>query len=111
MPSVVIDGHTESINIAEHFKGIYSNIYNTHNDQDDLKQFINENNAKISEADINLVDRITPEIVKKFIQKFDNNKNDSSFNWKSDALKVGVEILAEPIFDFLSSLNYSWAYS
>ena len=33
-----------------------------------------------------------------------NNKNDSSFNWKSDALKVGVDILAEPICDLLSSL-------
>ena len=42
--------------------------------------------------------------MKKFIHKFDNNKNDSSFTWKSDALKVGVDILAEPLCDLLSSL-------
>ena len=103
-PSTVIDGHSESADIAENFKDIYCKIYNTHNDKDDLKQFIDENNAKISDVDIQLVDSITPEMVKKFIRKFNNNKNDSTFNWKSDALKAGVDILADPLCDLLTSL-------
>ena len=100
----VVDGHTESDTIADNFKNIYQNIFNTHNDQEDLKEFLDENNGKISQTDIDLVNTITPQMVKKFIDKFHNNKGDSSFNWKSDALKAGVDILAEPLCDLLKSL-------
>ena len=49
------------------------------------------------------MDKITPNLVKDTINKFKNNKNDSEVDWKSDALKIGVEYLAEPLCDLLKA--------
>ena len=103
VPSV-IDGFNTSEDIANNFRDIYSNIYNTHNDRAELDEFIEENNNNISQSDIELVDKITPEMVKRHILKFSNSKNDSLFDWKSDALKAGVDSLAAPLCDLLRSL-------
>ena len=53
--SGVIDGFTNNTDIADNFKNIYSNIYNTHNDYEDLSQFSVDNNAKIGQSDIDIV--------------------------------------------------------
>ena len=102
--STVIDGHNSSDKIANHFKNVYSDIYNTHKDSDELNGFSRENSEKISQSDIDLVNTITPDLVKKLILKLSSNKNDSSFDWKSDALKVGVDALAAPICDLLCAM-------
>jgi hypothetical protein len=102
--SNVIDGHTTSDDISEHFKNIYAKIYNTHKDSADLDTFVQENNANITQSDTDLLDRINPDLVKSSIHKFDNNKNDSTYTWKSDALKFGVDSLADPLCDLLRSL-------
>ena len=100
----VIDGQTNSDDIANHFKNIYKDIYNTHHDRNDLESFIEENNNKISQSDIDVLDKMTPDMVKNIIQNFSNNKNDPVFDWKSNALKEGVDSLAEPLCDLLRSL-------
>ena len=100
----VIDGHSNSADISNHFQKMYKDIYNTHRDRDELDNFLRENNNKINQNDIDLVEKITPEMVKNIITDFSNNKNDSMFDWKSNALKVGVESLADPICDLLRSL-------
>ena len=98
-----IDGKTDCGDIAEHFKQIYSDIYNTHQDKSELESFIEANNNSIKQEDINILDKITPNLVKDTINKFKNNKNDSEVDWKSDALKIGVEYLAEPLCDLLKA--------
>ena len=35
--------------------------------------------------------------------KFHNNKNDSNADWKSNALKIGVDCLTEPLCDLLQA--------
>ena len=103
-PSTSIDGVSGCREIADHFKNMYKTIYNTHNDKDDLNTFCTENNEKISQSDIDVVDSITPDMVKKGILSFKNNKNDSLVNWKSDALKIGVDSLADPLCDLLRAM-------
>ena len=99
--STVIDGHVSSKNISDHFKSVYTDIYNTHNDSEELNDFNRENSAKIGQIDVDLVNSVTPDLVKSLISKLSKNKNDSSFDWKSDALKVGVDALSVPISDLL----------
>ena len=101
----VIDGHTNSEDISEHFKSLYAKIYNTHKDKADLDQFLQQNNESIGQSDMYILEKITPDLVKKIISKFKNNKNDSTYDWKSDALKAGADSLADPL------INYPWAYS
>ena len=100
----VIDGHDNREDIANHFKDTYNRIYNTHKDGDELNDFMRVNNDKIDHSDIDLLDKITPELVKNIIQNFSNDKNDSVFDWKSNALKAGVDSLAAPLCDLLRSL-------
>ena len=100
----VIDGQSNSDDIANHFKNLYSDIYNTHQDSGELNKVIEENNSSISQSDVNFLDKMTPDMVKNTILEFKNNKNDSVFDWKSNALKEGVESLAEPLCDLLRSL-------
>ena len=100
----VIDGLTNSEDIAEHFKTLYAHIYNTHHDKVHLNKFMQENNHNISQNDIDIVEKITPDLVKNLISKFNNNKNDSTYDWKSDALKAGVGSLADPLCDLMRSL-------
>ena len=100
----VVDGKSNSDDISNHFKTLYQDIYNTHQDQGDLDSFILENNTKISQSDLDLLENMTPELVKNIILKFSDNKNDSVFDWKSNALKQGADSLAEPICDLLRSL-------
>ena len=100
----MIDGHTSSESIANHFKEIYTDIYNTHTDRDDLDQFIQENDNLIGQSDVELVDRISPTLVKNIILNFSNNKNDSVYDWKSDALKAGADFIVDPLCDLLRLL-------
>ena len=80
---------------------MYTDIYNTHNDSEELNDFYRENSAKIGQIDVDLVNSVTPDLVKSLISKLSKNKNDSSFDWESDALKVGVGALSVPISDLL----------
>ena len=47
---------------------------------------------------------ITPDLIKRLILKLSNNKNDSCYDWKSDALKVGADALVTPLCDLLRSM-------
>ena len=99
-----IDGESGSHNIAETFKTIYAGIYNVHAaDRGKIDEFIHKNNDGIKSSDITIVEKINPELVKKCILQFKNNKNDSNADWKSNALKMGVHLLAEPLCDILKS--------
>ena len=51
-----------------------------------------------------MIDKITPDLVKGTILKLKNHKNDAVYDWRSDALKVGADSLADPICDLLRAL-------
>ena len=102
-PAGSIDGITGGKDIADHFSSIYSQIYNTHGDKKEVNDFIKENDNNIKASDINYVDKVTPQLVKKVIMTLKPGKNDVEFSWKSDALKAGTDILADHLCNIIKS--------
>ena len=100
----VVDGCNSKPEIAENFKDIYNCIYNTHNDKEEVQKFTEENEAKISQSDSGIVDSISPEMIKKIILKLSDNKNDSCWDWKSNALKLGSDSLSAPLCDLICAM-------
>ena len=98
-----IDGVSDPKLISNHFRDIYSKVFNTHSDQDEVNDLIEENNRNIKQNDVEIVNKINPDLVKKMINSLHSDKNDSKYDFKSNALKVGVDILAEPFSDLLRS--------
>ena len=102
--SKVIDGKNKQPEIAEHFKEMYQEIYNIHDDTAEFNRIKILNSNKINNTDLNIVNRITPAIVQKSIENFHNGKNDSFYEWRSDALKHAKELVATPLADLLKSM-------
>ena len=97
--SNVVDGASDDKSIANVFKNIYSNIYNVHKDGDSVNEILNNLEKEILPSDMQLVDKITPELVKKIICGLKRGKNDVNYCWQSDALINGIVHLAEPLAD------------
>lgn len=90
-----IDG--VSSNIGNHFANIYSQLYNSVNDDTELnhlRQYITE---RIDSSSLQDVLRITPELVTEAIGHLKNNKSDPTNQISSDALKNAPTILCEQL--------------
>ena len=99
-----IDGVSDPKLISNHFRDIYNKVYNTHSDNDEVNDLIEENNIKIKQSDIGIVNKVTPELVKKSIESLYRDKSDSQYDFRSDAFKVVLDILAEPFSDILRKI-------
>ena len=64
-PNVATSMDGEKEDIPGHFKNIFEDVYNSANDQDDLKKVLIEVEAKISETSLSDVDLVTPEVVEQ----------------------------------------------
>ena len=64
-----IDGVTE--NIPEHFRHIYSSLYNSVDDAENMVKVSAEVCERISGAELREVNKVTPEIVKKAAESSD----------------------------------------
>ena len=82
-------------NIPEHFKTIYSYLYNSVEDAEDMAKVSSEVEDKIGEFSLNDVSRVTPDIVKEAASKLKPGKSDPVFNFSSDCIKVDSDRLAE----------------
>ena len=60
-----------NVNIPEHFKGIYSNLYNSVDDAENMVKVSAEVCERISGAELREVNKVTPEIVKKAAESSD----------------------------------------
>ena len=102
-PASNIDGHTTPEDISQHFKTLYQDIFNVHNDKDEVKSFLEEISASLDESSLEVVDQITPELVEKIIQNIANEKNDPLFDFKSNSFKVGSDSLCQPLCDLIKA--------
>ena len=84
-----IDEEGGSTNIANHFAGIYSNLYNQVEQAQKMTDLQAELNSKISNADINEVNRIDANLIKMALGRMKGNKSDSIFDFQSDCLTNG----------------------
>ena len=83
-----VDGHTEPESIADHLKGIYETLYNRTGTDEPLKNLLGEVDGMITAADLNQVDKITPELIRIIIKdKIRPGKNDPEFDLTTDNLR------------------------
>ena len=101
--SNMVDNATDEKSISETFKDIYSEIYNTHNDNDEVYHLRENINMDIKSSDVRMLDKITTELVKKLICKLSGHKNDENYLWQDDDLKHGAAIVAEPLSDLFKA--------
>ena len=102
-PTNTVDNKSDPPSIANHFQEIYKNIYNTHNSSVNVEKILDDINSKLSDSDLNVVDQITPALIKRLILKLNSGKNDVHYDFKSDALKLAVDIIAQPLSEILKS--------
>ena len=98
-----IDNIQGSREISEHFKGIYSKIYNKYDDTEQLFSILDSIEQNIFKSDLTWFSKITPDLIIKIIKNLNKSKNDSCFNFKSDALINCAEILGHPLSKLFKS--------
>ena len=84
-----IDDEVGASNIANHFAGIYENLYNQVEQAEKITELQAELNSKISNADIGEINRIDVNLIKMALGKMKGNKSDSIFDFQSDCLING----------------------
>ena len=94
-PSVAssIDGHASDI--ENHFSSIYKTLYNSVDDQNDVTELYKKINESIDREDLVDVKKVSPAKVKEAVKHLNNSKTDPVYDFSSDCLKNGPDILYE----------------
>ena len=91
-----MDGQNDDI--AGHFKGLYSDLYNSVDDLDNLRELKAEVDNEINFSQLFEVDKVTPDVVQKAASNLKDSKSDPIYSFSSDCLKHGPDKL----YDLLS---------
>ena len=94
-----IDG--VSANIPEHFGAIYSQLYNTADDSENLKIVHARAEAEVNRSHLEHVAKITPELLKKAANKLKPGKSDPIYSFSSDCFRNGPDSLYEHLAQVL----------
>ena len=89
-----IDGKTGKKSIADHFGSIYSDLYSRNKSEFEMNVFLQNVNNSIDINNLSEIEQVTPEIVYQAICSLHKNKSDNNFEWKSDAILYGGDILS-----------------
>ena len=81
-------------NIADHFKGIYSTLYNSTNDANEVVEIAAEIESKINILSLLDVEKVTPEVVKKAAANLCDSKSDPIFTFNSDCVTINSQSLS-----------------
>ena len=87
-----IDGVSK--NIPEHFKNIYSELFNSVDDVENMAKLSELIENKVAPENIKDIEKVTPRIVKEAADKLKPGKSDSVFSFSSDCIKVDSERLS-----------------
>ena len=87
-----IDGVNE--NISEHFKDIYSDLFNSVEDAENMAKVSEIIENKVKSTDVADIEKVTPDVVKKATARLKAGKSDSVYIFTSDCIKVDSEHLA-----------------
>ena len=90
-------------NIQEHFKGIYSKLYTTHDDTENVNEISEDVNSRVNQSHIKDVEKVTPELVKEAAKQLNNNKSDPTYSFSSDCIKNSPDSLYEHLSHVLKS--------
>ena len=96
-----IDGVSE--NIPEHFASIYSELYNSADDADQLREVHKKVESLVEASQSDKVSMITPELVRKATERLKPGKSDPVYSFSTDCFKHGSDILYNHLADVLKS--------
>ena len=94
-PSVANTIDETSENIPGHFADIYSSLYNSVEDQQELLDIGHTLNTKIDAESIKEVEKITPSLIVDAVAHLKHGRNDPIFEFSSDCIKNAPPIFYE----------------
>ena len=94
-----IDG--VSANIPEHFGAIYSQLYNSADDSENLRMVHARAEAEVNMSHLDKVAKITPELLRKAADKLKPGKSDPMYSFSSDCFRNGPDSLYEHLAQVL----------
>ena len=97
-----IDGETKDI--PGHFKKIYSKLYNSVDDGDELLVIREQLESEIDDCSLIDVEKVTPEKVKEATTKLKANKSDPVCEFSSDCIKNAPDILFKHLLTVIQSV-------
>ena len=97
-----IDGFEGQQKICDHFHSLYEKIYN-HHTYENINRVSADIDNKVSPRDLFYINKITPNLISKIIQKLNVNKSDESFSFTSNAIKYTAELIAQPFAQIFKS--------
>ena len=99
--TAVVDG--QSSNIENQFSSIYKTLYNSVDDQSDVTKLYCEVSENIDHDDLVDVKKVTPSLVKEAVGHLNNAKTDPVYDFSSDCIKNGPDILYNHLAAILQS--------
>ena len=90
-----IDGIKDDI--PDHFKSIYSDLYNSVDDKEQLANLVKSIETEVNSTHLHDVNRVTPEVVKEAAKHLKDNKSDPIYSFSSDAIKNSPDILYDKL--------------
>ena len=86
-----MDGVTKDI--PGHFRSVYEDLYNTHDDITQVADIEAEVYNKINSSHLVDVEKVTPELIKEAASHLKSNKSDPTCTFSSDCIKNAPNIL------------------
>ena len=88
-----VDGVKEDV--PDHFRNIYSKLYNSVDDAENMAKVSSEVESKVNRWSICDVEKVTPDIIRTATKKLKPGKSDPVYSFSSDCIKVESNLLAE----------------
>ena len=99
-PPTCIDGNPDP---AKRFSEVYSKLYSSTDDTQEIREIYNSVNARIGDQSVNVVDRITAEVISDVVKQVKTRKTDPVFSFNSDCIKRGPTSLFQHIANMIKS--------
>ena len=96
-----IDGVSDDI--PNHFRSIYSELYNSVDDANEVLLIKDEIEVKLNAKHLDDIKKVTSTEVKKAAMRLKPGKSDPTFNFSSDCIKINSDILNEYLATMLRS--------
>ena len=96
-----VDEEVGSSNIANHFAGIYSRLYNQAEHGQNFAEMCDQVNHGAGQGGQHQVGRITEDVVAKSLKMMKSNKNDALFDFQSDCIINGPPELIHHLTNLL----------
>ena len=96
-----VDDEVGSSNIANHFAGIYSQLYNQSEHGQPFSDLCDQVSHGAGQGGLQQVGRVTEEVVAKALKMMKGNKNDALFDFQSDCLINGPPELVHHLTNLL----------